>query len=281
MEQTTRTLQNRRKGEEGASIQKESIVSSVKAQLKTLIPPKYFSPAIKLYRQLRAPLYLGDRVYCPCCNGSFRQFLPYGFKSIRQNALCPYCGSLERHRLLWLYLHNRTNLFNDRLRVLHFAPEDIIQKKLRSWPYLDYTSADLDSPKAMVKMDITEIPYAENTIDVILCSHVLEHVPDDHKAMSELYRILKHSGWAILQVPLDLKRSKTFEDSNIDDPKERLRIFGQADHVRIYGQDYKNRLERVGFIVHQDPYVRTLDPVLIARYGLQGDEEVFYCTKSK
>lgn len=253
--------------------------TQLSSNLKTCIPPQYFLAVRKLYRQSRGFMYRGDRVFCPCCNGSFRRFLPFGIKVIRQNVLCPYCGSVERQRLLWLYLHNRTNLFSDKLRVLHIAPEEIIQRKLRSCPNLEYTSADLDSRDAMVKMDITDIPYAENTVDVILCSHVLEHIPDDKKAMSELYRILRPGGWAILLVPLDLQRIETFEDPNVVDPKERLRLFNQADHVRIYGRDYTDRLESVGFTVHQEAYARTLDPVLIERYGLLADEDIFYCTK--
>lgn len=249
------------------------------SRLKTLIAPRYFFMARQLYKQSRKILYRGNRVFCPCCDGSFRQFLPFGVKVLRQNALCPYCGSLERHRLMWLYLRDRTNLLSDKLRVLHFAPEDFIQKKLISFPNLEYTSADLNSRIAMVKMNITDIPYEENTIDVILCLHVLEHIPDDRKAMSEIYRILKPGGWAILQVPLDIRRSKTFEDPNVIDPKDRLRLFNQADHVRIYGRDYKDRLESVGFTVYQEPYARTLNSSIIERYGLLIDEDIFYCTK--
>lgn len=252
---------------------------TVRSLVKTLIPPRYLPVALKLDRWLRLPQYAGNNVYCPCCDGHFRCFLPFGVKTIYQNALCPRCLVLERHRLLWLYLHNRTNLFRDRLRVLHFAPEESIQKKLRACPNLDYTSADLGSPLAMVKMDITNIPYSDHTVDVILCLHVLEHIPDDHKAMSELYRILKPGGWAIFMVPLDSKRAETFEDPDVIDPKERLRLFNQEDHVRIYGRDFKNRLERVGFTVRQDSYARELDPTLLHRYGLRTDEDIFYCTK--
>jgi SAM-dependent methyltransferase len=163
---------------------------------------------------------------------------------------------------------------------LHFAPEHIIQKKLRACSNLDYTSADLDSPLAMVRLDITDIPYAENTFDVILCSHVLEHIPDDHQAMGELYRILKPGGWALVLVPFDPERAETFEDPDVVDPKERLRLFGQSDHVRIYGCDLKDRLERVGFTVRQEFYARELGPILAERYGLLVELDMFYCTKS-
>ena len=163
--------------------------------------------------------------------------------------MCPRCDSLDRHRLLWLYLPNCTNIFRDRLRVLHFAPEAIIQKKLRTSPNLEYTSADLDSPLAMVSLDITDIPYAENTFDVVLCSHVLELIPDDRKAMSELYRILKPGGWLLLLVPFNAEGSETFVDPNVVDPKEREQLFGDFDYFRLYGRDFKDRLEHVGFVV--------------------------------
>jgi len=175
---------------------------SITELAKTLIPPRYHPAARKLhrkldcwlrgqklYRWLRVLPYIGNEAYCPCCDSHFRRFISY-----RRNGMCPRCDSLDRHRLLWLYLHNCTDIFCARLRVLHFAPEAIIQKKLRAFPNLEYTSADLDSPLAMVSLDITNIPYAENTFDVVLCSHVLEHIPDDCKAMSELYRILKPGG---------------------------------------------------------------------------------------
>src|SRR5438105_402829 len=194
---------------------------------RTLIPSRYHPTARRLhrkldlwlrgrkhYRWLRVLPYKGNEVCCPCCDSHFRHFIPYG---PRRNGMCPQCDSLDRHRLVWLYLHSCTNIFWDRLKVLHFAPEAIIQKKLRASPNLEYTSADLDSPLAMVSLDITDIPYAESTFEVVLCSHVLEHIPDDRKAMSELYRILKPGGWALLQVPFDAERSGTFEDSKVVD----------------------------------------------------------------
>ncbi|HYT45262.1 MAG TPA: methyltransferase domain-containing protein [Methylomirabilota bacterium] len=193
--------------------------------------------------------------------------------------MCPRCDTLDRHRLLWLYLHNCTNIFRDRLRVLHFAPEAIIQKKLRASPNLEYTSADLDSPLAMVSLDITDIPYTENTFDVVLCSHILESIPDDHKAMSELYRILKPGGWALLLVWFDAERSDTFEDPKVVDPKERERLFGEFNHVRVYGRDFKDRLEHVGFTVRQEFYAQELGPTLAQHYGLLVELDMFYCTK--
>ncbi len=193
--------------------------------------------------------------------------------------MCPRCDSLDRHRLLWLYLHNCTNIFQDRLRVLHFAPEACLQKKLSVSPNLEYTSADLDSPLAMVALDITDIPYPENTFDVVLCSHVLELIPDDRKAISELYRILKPGGWALLMVPFDAEGSETLLDLKLVDRKEREQLFGEFDHFRLYGRDFKDRLEQAGFIVRHECYAQELGPTLARLYGLHAELDMFRCTK--
>jgi hypothetical protein len=235
---------------------------------------------------LRRPmswLYRGDRVTCPICEGTFRKFMPK-VKPVgpnRSNSTCPRCGATERHRHLWLYLRNRTNLFSDSLRILHFAPERIIEKKLRRCPNLEYTSADLDPSRGMVKMDITDITYADESFDVALCSHVLEHVPDDRKAMSELYRILKPGGWAIVLVPIDYERAETFEDSSVVSPEARERLFWQADHVRLYGRDFEERLEGAGFAVTVESYRPEPATDVIRRYGLKRHDEIYLCTKSE
>jgi SAM-dependent methyltransferase len=182
---------------------------------------------------------------------------------------------------MWLYLQNCTNILNARLKVLHFAPEFSIYQKLRACPNLDYTTADFDphASLTMVRVDITHIPYLESTIDVILCSHVLSNVPDDRKALSELYRVLKPGGWALLLVPLDQRRAETFEAPNIAGPEERRRLLGLAEYVRIYGRDFKDRLEHAGFVVQQVCYGHDLGPVLVRRYGLQKQLDMFCCTK--
>ena len=237
--------------------------------IQTIIP-KY------LLRKIRLLFYYGNKKHCPCCGGSFRKFLPYGLLD-RENAKCPNCGSLERHRLIWLYLKDRTNLFSNNLMVLHFAPEMIFQKNLKNSANLDYISADLDPSRAMLRVDITNIYFKDNTFDVILCSHVLEHIQDDRKAMSELFRIIKPGGWSIIQVPR--KREKTFEDDSIKSPEERERQFGQRDHVRRYGRDFKNRLEDAGFKVRVDGYAKELSRELFEKYGLV-DIDIYFCRKS-
>ncbi|MBW7957117.1 MAG: methyltransferase domain-containing protein [Deltaproteobacteria bacterium] len=215
---------------------------------------------------------------CPVCGKQSESFLPFGIKQ-RPNAQCPVCRSLERHRLIWLYFKEKTNIFTDKMKILHIAPEGQIYKMLKALPNLEYISGDLMPGKAMVQMDITDIKYPDNAFDVIYASHVLEHIPDDRKAMRELHRVLKPSGWAILQVPISGDR--TLEDPNIVTPEDRERAFGQGDHVRRYGFDgvYKARLEEAGFNVHVDSFVNTLSSEDVDRYGLI-NEDIYYVTKN-
>jgi SAM-dependent methyltransferase len=186
---------------------------------------------------------------------------------------------LERHRLLWLFIQNETNLFSLKGTFLHIAPEPIFQKRFKQLPNLHYISADLVSHWADVQMDITNIQYGDNTFDAILCSHVLEHVPDDNAAINEIYRVLVSGGWAILQVPLDPQRHQTYEDDTIIDPNERRRIFGHHDHVRIYGSYYKLRLEKAGFTVNVIPYAQRLPADKVEFYGIGADEDIYFCQK--
>jgi predicted SAM-dependent methyltransferase len=256
-------------------------LTKFRATVKASLPRQYIPTIIKVYYSLRTIVYIGNQVICPCCEGHFRTFISYrnyGGK-LREKAICPRCSSVERHRLLWLYLKNKTNLFTKNLKVLHFAPEYYFQKRFASLEKLDYVSVDLASPLAEVKMDITSISYGDNFFDVILCNHVLEHIPDDRKAMQELFRVLKPGGWAILQVPIDLNLEQTFEDPSIVSPEDRERLFGQYDHVRLYGRDYKNKLEQAGFQVKVDEYVRSLGTEIIKKYGLKETEDIYFCTK--
>jgi SAM-dependent methyltransferase len=233
---------------------------------------------VRTYLALTRLWLRGNRFECPCCGGRFRRFQPHGVKR-RQNARCPGCGALERHRLQWLFLKSRTNLYTDRLRVLHFAPEISLQRQLRKMQNLDYVSADLDSPRADVWFDICAIPYLADSFDVVLCSHVLEHVPDDRLAMRELCRVMKPGGWGIIQVPMDRSREDTFEDWSVTSEADRERVFGQRDHVRVYGNDYYDRLREAGFEVQRDTFVQELSPELIERYRLPKSEVMCVCRK--
>ena len=214
----------------------------------------------------------GNTFTDPIDGKSFKSFLPYGYGNQRSNVLSPSTLSLERHRLLWLYLKNETNFFSNNLKVLHFAPEQCFLKRFKNLKNLDYTTTDLESPIADVKADICNLPFKDNSYDIIFCNHVLEHIPDDTKAMQELYRVLKPSGMAILQIPQDLDRDTTFEDDSITDKKERAKIFGQYDHVRIYGLDYFDKLRNIGFKVEEVNYTATLSAEAIKKYCLAKGE---------
>jgi SAM-dependent methyltransferase len=208
----------------------------------------------------------------PIDQKSFKTFLPYGYGQQRPNVLSPSTLSLERHRLLWLYLRNETNFFTENLKVLHFAPEQCFLKRFRKLNNLNYTTTDLLSPIADVKADICNLPFDDNSYDVILCNHVLEHIPDDTKAMQELYRVMKTGGYGIFQIPQDLNRDVTFEDDTITDKTERAKIFGQYDHVRVYGRDYFEKLRSIGFKVEEVDYTAKLSKETINKYRLAKGE---------
>lgn len=214
----------------------------------------------------------GNKHVDPIDAKSFKSFLPYGYENPRENVLSPSTLSLERHRLLWLYLKIETNFFTAPLKVLHFAPEQAFYKRFRKLKNLTYTTTDLNSPLADVKADICDLPFENEAFDVIFCNHVLEHIPNDTKAMQELYRILKPGGWGIFQIPQELDRETTFEDDSITDKKERAKIFGQYDHVRIYGRDYFNKLRNIGFTVEEVDYTASMSSEEIEKYRLAKGE---------
>lgn len=225
----------------------------------------------KLYR-------FGLSRYCPLCKSHVRSFLPFGVITQRDNAKCPVYGCLERHRLAWLFFQNKTDLFDLKPKtLLHIAPETQLEYNFKQIPGLDYLSADLVNPNAMVKMNIAKIQYPNDSFDIIYCSHVLEHILDDRKAISEFCRVLKRGGWAVLQVPINA--DKTFEDPTITDPSERERVFGQGDHVRIYGPDYEQRLFASGFRVQRYSAVEIAGAENVVRFSIMKSENIFHCTK--
>ncbi|MGW8122352.1 class I SAM-dependent methyltransferase [Roseivirga echinicomitans] len=221
----------------------------------------------------------GNNVTCPICEISYRKFLPYGRLNPRENALCPDSLSLERHRLMWLYLKEKTTFFTAPHKLLHIAPEICFIDKFKAMPNIDYTTADLESPLADVKMDVHDIPFEANTFDVVFCNHVMEHVEDDIKSMSEIHRVLKPGGWAFIQSPQDYSREVTLEDPSITDPKERERVYWQNDHVRLFGLDYSKRLEKAGFKVTEDRYVMELPAETVRKYALPPNEIIYFCEK--
>ena len=243
------------------------------------IPRPYLIWWSKFLAPLVDILFRGNKFTDPINGKSYRKFLPYGYVKQRDNALSPGTLSLERHRLLWLYLNNETNFFSKTLKVLHIAPEQCFYNLFKNLKNINYTTFDLNSPLADIKGDICNLPFKENSFDFILCNHVLEHINDDKKAMKELYRVLNKNGTAILQVPINQKSRKTFEDSSIVDKKERIEKFGQYDHIRLYGLDYFKKLESFGFKVDPLKYSKEFTKSEIIKYGLIKDEIIPVCKK--
>lgn len=244
------------------------------------VPRKYLQLFSHVFLRVMAIFYRGKGVECPVCGSHFRKFLPYGRKS-RENALCPNCLALERHRLMWLFLQKRTDFFKDELKVLHIAPELCFIDRFEQLPNIHYTTADLESPLAKVKMDIHKMPFDDGSFDVIFCNHVMEHVEDDYVAMSEVNRVLKSGGWAIMQIPIFHPiPDVTIEDPSITDPKERERLFGQDDHVRLYGKDYPDRLRKAGFEVELQDLLGELGEDVFKLHALPKDDPIYLCTKA-
>ena len=184
--------------------------------------------------------------------------------------------------MIYWYIINKTNILlrsQKIIRLLHIAPERNLQKILKSFSHIEYISGDLNPlMNCNIRLDIKDMNFEDNFFDVIICNHVLEHVIDDRRAMSELFRILKPEGFAILQVPILKNVQKTFEDFSITTPEDREKYFGQKDHVRIYRQDYIRRLESVGFKVDLYDVKKDLSIKEIKRLDLN-QEEILYISK--
>ncbi|MFM7301300.1 MAG: methyltransferase domain-containing protein [Crocinitomicaceae bacterium] len=231
--------------------------------------------------KLVAPLlYRGNKVECPVCERHFSKFLSYGSDiAHRENVLCPYDLTLERHRLMWLYLRDHGNFFTaKRLSVLHIAPEQCFYGRFRKQENLDYLTGDLVSPLADLHFDLHSIPLEDNRFEVVFCNHVLEHVEDANQCIRELYRVLKPGGWGIMQVPQDFSREKTLEDPSIQSPEDREKYYWQKDHVRLFGRDYPDWLRKAGFVVEEFAVTEKIDATLVDRYRLQ-KEEILYIVK--
>jgi SAM-dependent methyltransferase len=213
-----------------------------------------------------------NKNYCIICEKNCPTFLPFGLTK-RPNALCPNCHSLERDRLIYCFLKERTNFFRAKIRLLHVAPEMpfynlfINSKNIHYLP-CDLTPENFPFENSIRKIDLTNIPLEDNSFDVILCSHVLEHIIDDLTAMKEIYRVLSPGGWAILHVPIDNKREFTFEDFSLTSDEDREMAFGQKDHVRVYGKDYPARLKKAGFYVEEVDVLNNFSSAKKSKYGL-------------
>jgi predicted SAM-dependent methyltransferase len=255
-------------------------VSIFKSILNT-VPRPWLIKVSYLVRPIIALSLKGNKYTDPIDGKSFRRFLPYGYGKQRENALSPSTLSLERHRLMWLFLRDDTDFFTskEKIKTLHIAPEQCFLDLFRKQKNLEYITSDLESPIADVKADICNLPFDDNSFDVIFCNHVLEHIINDTKAMQELYRVLKKGGFGIFQIPQDLSREKTFEDNTITNRRERAEIFGQYDHVRVYGRDYFNKLRSVGFAVDEIDYTKKITREKLERYCLMKNEILPVCYK--
>lgn len=244
------------------------------ATLKAALPARYKQAGRRAFLRVASVTNVGSAVSCPCCERSFRKFARFH----GENDQCPSCGALMRHRALLLYLRDFLGLPETEGRLLEVAPEIAFQRWLRSLRSVDYVSLDLESPLADIRADITDLPFEDDSFDLILCLHVLEHVPDDSRAIAELYRVLRPGGKAVIQVPI-WPIPETFEDPTATTPAKRERIFGQYDHVRICGPDYHLRIEAEGFDVSWEDYVERLPASTRARHGLRPGEPFYVCVK--
>ncbi len=237
--------------------------------MKTWLRERFPEPYRIARRTYRRARHAGRSVGCPICGGRYRRWIIADGKW--WNQVCPGCDSLPRQRLIWLWLRRETAFFRDRARVLHVAPEAQLQRRLRAMANLEYTSTDISSPLASVRADLTAAPWPDAMFDVIFCNHVLEHIPDDRRAMAELHRMMAPGGWGLALVPFRTDRETT-EDPSITAPGDRLRAFGQEDHVRLYGKDYLERLAASGFDVEYGFYAAKLGVDVARHHGLQAEE---------
>ncbi len=271
--------------------------SAIKACLRRLVPEKVRLLRYGWYEMLRyypeLVRSLGSRLECPFCQWHFRRFRPAGFDypvlrdkqvvgaSWHPNDVCPRCMSNARERLVYMYLRSKTAVFKERLRLLHIAPEPQLERALRQLATIDYVTADLVETSVDVKLDVMMLPFADASFDLIICNHVLEHVRDDRAAMTELHRVLRPGRQAILQVPIALALQDTLEDPSASTEAERIRMFGQRDHVRLYAAgDYMNRLRSAGFFVSLSRALDCLGEDAVGRHALLGEEPVFSCRSS-
>lgn len=253
----------------------------VKNIYKKLISEKWRIKIIYFFRKLISPIYFGQKFYCNCCNKQFKKFFPKG-NIPRKNAECPFCFSLERTRVLDFYLANELKLYQQKnIKLLHFAPEHGLFNKLKKIKNIEYIDADINLAYARNVIDIVDIPFPDNYFDYIICSHVLGHIPDEKKAINELFRTLKINATALIMTLLS-KNNSTFEDENIKTPEARLKHYGEDNLCRLHGLDFGKRLEFAGFEVERVDYRIQLSEEVRKKSSLgNGDREVIFSCKKK
>jgi SAM-dependent methyltransferase len=253
------------------------VYSFLKSFVRAVLPERLFYKAEPFLRKVISVFYSGNKYECPVCGFHASKFIAvHGGES----HLCPRCGSIERKRLLWLYLLNEIKIREkNNFHVLHFSPSTALRRKFEAMKNIEYHPTDIFNPLIKNRFDITQLPFSENYFDLIVCYHVLEHVTEDRKAMQELFRVLKRGGVALLQVPFS--ENETLEDFSVTSPEERKKLFGQEDHVRYYGRrDFVSRLQQAGFKVEEIKYAETLGEEKIRLYLLDREEIIFRCEKT-
>lgn len=230
---------------------------------------------------VRGQFYKGTKYYCNCCGKTFRKFLMYG-NVPRQNAACPYCNSTERIRLLLYYLENETSIFQENRKILHFAPERMIEKKIKKTNNKNYITADINPANADQIIDITNIPFEENSFDFVICSHVLGHVHNEPKAIDEMYRVLKPRGTALILTLIDRNNQLTYENPLVKNAEEKLEHYTEPDLERLHGLDFKQRLQRGGIIIKGIDYSLYFDEEDKIKFSLgnKDRELIFKCVKN-
>lgn len=245
----------------------------LRTKAKNAVPAPFVQASLRGLGAVRAARNRGHAVECPLCAGTYGRFIPFNGQ---KGVMCPRCRSMPRHRKMWLFFE-RTGILNRPARVLHVAPEPQLEHRLRQMKGIDYVSADLLRPEAMLRIDITRTGLQEGSFDAVICAHVFEHVKEDTVAMRELRRITRSGGWAILDAPVDWALEDTYEDWSITNPKDRRTHFGQWDHVRKYGRTYPDLLRAAGWNVEVDPLSFTAEEQ--ERYGL-GNDVIYWCEAS-
>lgn len=220
----------------------------------------------------------GSKYQCNICTKSFGRFRSHGIIR-RNNVKCPYCLSLERTRLLWFYLIRELKIKKNNYTILHVAPEAGISKKLKEINKSSYYSIDINPLNADIKMDLTNLNFPDNFFDIIICAHVLGHIPDEDKAIKEMFRVLKKTGKTLILTVMG--NGKTLENNNITSTKERIKKYGEPDLVRLHGSNFNEKLRNHGFKVNIVDYRYTLGHEICQQYSL-GDgkrELIFKCQK--
>jgi len=271
----------------------------MKAFVKNLIPYQIADTLKEAKQSIESLFFSGNEYECPFCGGKYRKLLPGGEKlpffkdnkiiggGRRANMLCPRCHSTDRDRLIYFYLNSNTLLSKPNISLLHIAPEPSLKKYLKKFSNITYTCGDKFEKgydgfyydKDTLSLDLTSLPFSDNSFDIIICNHVLEHIVNEKKALNEIYRVLNPDGWAILQVPVASELAQTIEN-NADSDEKRASLYGQRDHVRLYGLDYLSRLKKHGFNVKDWSPVLQSDPKLLNRYAINALEKVFIASKS-